>query len=459
MQHDLTKGNITRNLVLFALPMMAGNVLQQLYNIADTLIVGRALGRDALAAVGSAYALMTFLTSVFIGLSMGAGALFSMYFGKNDYDGLKRAEAHAFGLILAVTVIVNAAVYILLDPILVFLQIPTELYSAMREYIVVIFAGIPAVFLFNFLSCFLRAVGNSTAPLWFLAVSAVLNVALDLLFVLRLGAGVAGAAIATVIAQYVSGIGLAICFLLRCPQFVPKRQHFKFSKGMFRELRQLSLLTCVQQSAMNFGILLIQRLVDSFGAVTMAAFAAAVKTDSFAYLPLQDFGNAFSTFAAQNYGARQKKRLVEGFRKATLLAVLFSAAISLLVVIFAEPLMRIFVKPDETAVIACGVRYLRTEGACYIGIGCLFLLYGFYRAVNHPGMSAVLTAVSLGIRVALAYILAEPIGEVGIWLSIPIGWLLADAIGFCRYFMKKQKLLPNDGGYSGGPNTQINAKA
>ena len=444
MQHDLTKGKITRGLVLFALPMMAGNLLQQLYNIADTLIVGRALGREALAAVGSAYALMTFLTSVFIGLSMGAGALFSMYFGKKDPEGLKRAAAHAFGLIFAVTVVINVAVYILLDSILNFLQIPPELYGAMREYAAIIFAGIPAVFLFNFLSCFLRAVGNSTAPLWFLAVSAVMNVALDLLFVLRFEAGVAGAAIATVIAQYAAGIGLAVWFLLRCPQYVPQKRHFKFNKGVLRELRELSLLTCVQQSAMNFGILLVQRLVDSFGAVTMAAFAAAVKTDSFAYLPLQDFGNAFSTFAAQNYGARQRARLVEGFRKSALLAVLFSMVISVLVVAFAEPLMKIFVKAEETAVIACGARYLRLEGACYIGIGCLFLLYGFYRAVNRPGMSAVLTVISLGTRVALAYALAGPVGEVGIWLSIPIGWLLADAVGFGWYLIKKRKLLPNE---------------
>ena len=192
---------------------------------------------------------------------------------------------------------------------------------------------------------------------------------------------------------------------------------------------------------MNFGILLVQRLVDSFGAVTMAAFAAAVKVDTFAYLPVQDFGNAFSTFVAQNYGAKQTSRLKEGLKKATLLSGLFSLIISALVFAFANPLMRIFINQSETAVIASGVKYLRIEGAFYIGIGCLFLLYGFYRAVKRPGMSVVLTVVSLGTRVVLAYILAGIIGETGIWISIPIGWILADIIGYGFYFIKRKKIL------------------
>ena len=173
-----------------------------------------------------------------------------------------------------------------------------------------------------------------------------------------------------------------------------------------------------------------------------AAFAAAVKIDTFAYLPVQDFGNAFSTFIAQNYGAGQHDRLRRGFRQAVLVSAAFSAAISLLVCVFAAPLMRIFVQAGETEVLASGVRYLRIEGACYVGIGCLFLLYGFYRAVKRPGMSVVLTVISLGVRVLLAYLLAGPVGEVGIWLAIPIGWALADLTGFAYYARHRAALLP-----------------
>ena len=386
MYYNLTKGSITKGLILFALPMMAGNLLQQFYNIADTLIVGQALGKNALAAVGSAYALMTFLTSVFLGLSMGAGALFSIYLGKDDRNSLKTAVAHAFALIMAVTIIINIIVYIFIDSILVFLQVPNELYDSMREYLVIIFAGL--------------------------------------------------AAAATIIAQYFSGIGILIYALLKRCDFIPQKQHLEYNKKILGEILSLSVLTCAQQSAMNFGILLIQHLVDSFGAVTMAAFAAAVKIDTFAYLPVQDFGNAFSTFIAQNYGAGKSECLKEGFRKATVLSSVFSLVISALVFIFAELLMQIFINPNETAVIASGAEYLRIEGCFYVGIGCLFLLYGFYRAIKCPGMSVILTIVSLGTRVALAYALAPVVGEVGIWTAIPIGWAIADIIGYGYYFIR-----------------------
>lgn len=441
MYRDLTHGSITKGLLLFALPMIAGNLLQQLYNIADTLIVGQALGRNALAAVGSAYTLMVFLTSIFLGLSMGAGALFSICLGRGDKKALRAAVAHASALIGAVTLVLNLSVYLLADPILRFLQIPHELYSSMRDYLLIIFGGLAATFLYNFFACLLRAVGNSVVPLWFLGISALLNIGLDLLFVPVLHFGVAGAAAATVIAQHVSSGGLTLYTILRCRELLPRREDLHFNGRILRELADLSLLTCAQQSAMNFGILLVQRLVDSFGPVIMAAFAAAVKIDSFAYLPVQDFGNAFSTFAAQNYGAGQTERLRQGFRTATAVSAAFSCAISAMVVLFARPLMRIFVQAGETEVLAAGVRYLRIEGAFYAGIGCLFLLYGFYRAVQRPGMSVVLTVISLGTRVALAYALAGPVGEAGIWAAIPIGWFLADFVGYGYYFLRRQRLL------------------
>ena len=437
MYHDLTEGKISRSLLLFALPMMAGNLLQQFYNIADTLIVGRVLGSNALAAVGSAYTLMTFLTSIFLGLSMGSGALFSIYKGKNDQNSLRSAIVHAFALIMAVTVLLNVLVYIGIDPILHFLRVPDEVWDGMKAYLLVIFAGIIATSLYNYFSCLLRALGNSTIPLVFLAVSAVLNIGLDLLFVAVLPWDIRGAALATVIAQYVSGIGITLYVLLKCRDLLPSREDLQFNRQILGEIGNLSSMTCVQQSVMNFGILMVQGLVNSFGPVVMAAFAAAVKIDTFAYLPVQDFGNAYSTFIAQNYGAGKKDRIRKGTRESFLISFLFCIVISAVVCIFAAPLMRIFVSAKETAVIASGVRYLRIEGAFYCGIGCLFLLYGYYRAVKKPGMSVILTVISLGTRVALAYILSAYIGETGIWMAIPIGWVLADITGLV--YMKFQE--------------------
>lgn len=438
MYRDLTRGPIARSLVLFALPMMAGNLLQQFYNIADTLIVGRALGTDALAAVGSAYTLMTFLTSILLGLSMGSGALFSIYRGRGDEASLRSAIAHAFGLILLLTLALNAAVYAFLNPILHFLRVPAAIWGGMREYLLVVFAGLVATSVYNYLACLLRALGNSAAPLVFLGVSALLNVGLDLLFVPVLGWGIAGAAWATVIAQYVSAAGMLVYVLAKCKSLLPKRSELHLNRSILGEIFRLSSLTCAQQSVMNFGILMVQGLVNSFGATVMAAFAAAVKIDTFAYLPVQDFGNAYSTFAAQNFGAKRIDRIREGTRRAFLLSAGFGAALSIAVCALAAPLMRLFVDPGETAVVAAGVRYLRIEGALYAGIGCLFLFYGYFRAVQRPGVSVVLTAISLGTRVLLAYLLSALWGEVGIWLSIPIGWVLADLAGL--WFMKARPL-------------------
>ena len=442
MERDLTRGPVGGTMLRFALPMILGNLLQQTYNVADTLIVGRYLGTDALGAVGSAYTLMTFLTSILLGLSMGSGAVFSIRWGRGDLEGLRNSIVTSFALIAALAAVLNAAVFLLLDPILGLLQVPGENYQLMRDYLWVIFFGILATFLYNYLACLLRAVGDSITPLVFLGVSAVLNIVLDLVFVVVFRWGVAGAAGATVISQYVSGLGILLYGLRRFPQLRPRRENLALRRGNLREISRFSLLTCVQQSVMNFGILMVQGRVNAFGPAVMAAFAAAVKIDSFAYMPVQDFGNAFSTFIAQNYGAGQRDRIRGGIRWASGAAAVFSLAVSLVVCLLAPLLMTIFVESEEQEIIAIGVQYLRIEGAFYVGIGCLFLLYGLYRAVALPMMSVVLTVISLGTRVLLAYTLsaAPAIGVAGIWWSVPIGWFLADAAGIAYYLLRRRSI-------------------
>lgn len=442
MNKDLTSGPVMRSMLLFAVPMILGNLLQQCYNVADTLIVGQFLGKNALAAVGSSFTLMTFLTSILLGLCMGSGALFSIRFGQRDDEGLRESIRASFALIAAAALVLSAAAFIGLDFIQVFLRVPAEVWSAMREYLSVIFLGIMATFLYNYFASFLRAVGNSVVPLAFLAVSAILNILLDLLFVLGLERGVSGAAEATVIAQYISGVGIAIYALMKCPQIRESFTGCRVRWACVREVAGFSILTCAQQSVMNLGILMVQGLVNSFGATVMAAFAAAVKIDAFAYMPVQDFGNAFSTFIAQNYGAQRAERIRAGLKGAILASLSFCAVVSALVWIFARPLMGIFVEAGETEIIREGVRYLRIEGAFYGGIGCLFLLYGLYRALEKPGLSLVLTVISLGTRVLLAYMLSAvpAVGVVGIWWAVPIGWMLADAAGICYYILRRRRL-------------------
>lgn len=441
MQQNLTQGSVFRSIVFFSLPMILGNMLQQLYNVADTLIVGRYIGSEALASVGTSFTLMTFLTSILLGLCMGSSVFFSMCYGAGDEDRMKEGIFVAFVLIAVLTLILNIGTYLFLDPILGLLQVPAELYNQIREYLEVVLLGMCFTFLCNFFTSLLRALGNSVAPLLFLGVSTLLNIGLDLLFVLNFGLGVAGAAWATVIAQGVSAACI-VCYALRRASFlVPARRHLRMRAEIVRQIFSFSFLTCLQQSVMNLGILMIQGLVNNFGADAMAAFAAAVKIDAFAYMPVQDFGNAFSTFIAQNHGARKAARIRLGIRSASLTAFVFCVIVSAFVFFLAQPLIEIFIDPAEVGVVAIGVEYLRIEGACYCGIGCLFLLYGLYRGLARPDISVVLTVVSLGVRVALAYLLAPIVGLPGIWWAIPIGWILADTIGLLYYRARRNSLL------------------
>ena len=276
-----------------------------------------------------------------------------------------------------------------------------------------------------------------------LGASAVLNIILAIIFVAVCGWGVAGSAIATVVSQGLCALGLALYTVLKCPELMPEKRHLKWDFAMLKNITNASVLTCTQQSVMNFGILMVQGLVNSFGPTVMAAFTVAVKIDTLAYMPAQDFGNAFSTFIGQNFGAKQYDRIKQGIRAAIKISFLFCLIISVGVFVFAEPLMTIFIDASETEIIHVGATYLRIEGSFYFGIGILFLLYGFYRAINFPLMSVILTVISLGTRVGLAYYLAAipSVGVDGIWWSIPIGWILADIFGLVYYKCKKTKLL------------------
>lgn len=429
MERDLTRGSIRKGLVLFSLPLIAGNLLQQCYNIVDTWVVGRFLGSVALAAVGSAFSLMTLLTSLLLGLCMGSGVVMSQLYGQGDREGLRRAMGNAFVGIALAALALAAAAFALLDSLMVWMRVPAEAVEDLRGYLQIIFWGIGFTFLYNFFATALRSVGNSAAALWFLLCATIINIVLDLWFVTGLGWGVEGAALATVIAQAASAAGIVLYFLLKMGDLRPGLRHLKPDGGLLKRIAVVSVLTGAQQSIMNFGILMIQSLVNSFGVNVMAAFAAGVKIDAFAYAPAQDFANGFATFVAQNAGAGRADRVRRGLWEAAMMSLGFCALVSAVVGIFAAPLLSIFIDPAQRDVMAVGMHYLRTEGLCYVGIGLLFLLYATYRGLERAGMSIVLTVISLGLRVVLAYWLAPSWGLDAVWWAIPIGWAVADAVG------------------------------
>ena len=440
---DLTVGPVFSTMCFFALPMICGNLMQQGYNIVDTWVVGRYIGPDALAAVGSAFALMTFLTSVLLGLCMGSGVVFSLCFGGQDGERLERGICSAFLLACAIAAVLTGGSLICVDAIIRWMNIPLEIVDITRNYLILVFWGIPAIALYNFFGAYLKALGNSVVPLVFLGIATVVNIVLDLVLVVVYPFGTAGAAAATVIAQYISGFGIALYTFVMDAKMRQTFRHFKIRKSSLKEITSYSLLTCMQQSVMNLGILMVQGLVNSFGTIVMAAFAAGVKIDAFAYMPVQEYGNAFSTFIAQNMGAGRTERVKQGFRYGVMTSVSYCALVALLLWFLAKPLILIFIDAGEAAIVAEGIRYLHTVGPFYWGIGCLFLLYGLYRAIGKPAVSVVLTVISLGTRVALSYFLSgiPEIGVTGIWWSIPIGWVLADLTGFLCYYKCKSKLL------------------
>lgn len=427
---DLTQGSPTKKIIAFAFPIFIGNLFQQIYSVSDMFVVGRFLGKEALAAVGACSAVIIFLTSILIGLCMGSGVYFADLYGAKNYKKLSASISTSFLFILAVTAGIMLVTMLFITPLMTLFQIPPAVMGLAKRYLLITISGLPFMMLYNISTVILRAFGDSKTPLVFLIAASTVNVAFDFLLVLVWPMGVSGPALSTLAAQLLSGIPLAI-YALKKTKFLHLR--LTFEKKLFGQVARYSLLTSLQQSIMNFGILLVQGLVNSFGITTMAAFAIGVKIDTFAYMPAQDFGNAFSTYVAQNKGAGNSERIRQGFKSAMLCATLFSLLLSALVVVFAPQLVAIFSDADSQ-VIAQGAQYLRIEGLFYLLIGYLFLHYGFYRGLGRFKSSIFLTAISLGTRVVLSYLFVWlGLGVTSIWWSIVIGWAIADFFGFAIY--------------------------
>lgn len=434
IKYDLTQGNETKVMLKLVIPMIVGNLFQQLYNIADTIIVGRFLGTDALAAVGSSFAIMVLINSIIHGLCMGSSTVFSYFYGAKAFDKLKNSLFLSFCLIGLLSIIINLFVLFSIDEILFFLRIPQGIWVNTKSYLQIIFYGIIFTSVYNYFAAIMRSMGNTMLPLVFLIIAAVTNIVLDITFIVLFHMGVAGAAYATIIAQGLSAIGIAVYCIRITPILRLERKHLHFDINIVKMIGNYSILSSIQQSVMNFGILMIQGLVNSFGVSVMAAFAAVVKIESFAYLPQQEFGNAFSTFIAQNHGANRHNRIQKGISSAIKIITLYGAVISAFVLLLAKPLMTIFIQPEEAEILQIGVQYLFIVAGFYCFIGYLFMFYGLFRGMGRPEVSILLTVVSLGTRVILAYILSAvtSIGLIGIWWAIPIGWILADIMGLIK---------------------------
>lgn len=425
----MTQGSPTKKILLFSLPILLGNIFQQIYSLSDTLVVGRYLGKEALAAVGASSAIVVLITSILLGLSMGSSVLFAKYYAMKDLDALAKSISTSFILIVGIALGLTLITSIFINPILQLFQIPDSAFDYAKDYLLIVLSGLFFLAIYQVTTAVLRAFGDSKTPLYYLIVSTSINVVFDFVFVIYTPLGVKGPALSTFLAHFVTSLPILIHLYKRIKHLPIK---FKVDKLMLKEVGSLSILTSVQQSIMNFGILMVQGLVNSFGVVAIASFTIGVRIDAFAYMPAQDFANGFSIYVSQNLGVKRYDRIQKGFRSAILTSTLFCVIITLFILVFSKPLNGLFT--TDTAVIELGKTYLSIEGLFYILIGYLFIFYALFRGLAQVKTSIVLTIISLLTRVVLAYSFVYfGLGVESIFFSIPIGWFLADIVGFYLY--------------------------
>lgn len=445
MELDMTKGKPSGIILKFFIPLFIGDLFQQLYSIVDAMVVGKFVSADAFAAVGSSSAVNVFITSILLGLAMGASAIFSQLYGAKRYKELKKTISTALLFLFFASLVITVITSVCLHPIIVFYQMLGKIAGYAAQYLRFGFLGVIFVGMYNAFAFLLRAFGDSKSPLYFLIASCVLNIVLDLVFVIGFHMEVVGVAVATFISQAASAIGCGIYTVKKMKFLNFEKQDLAFSYPAFKKVAGYAVLTALQQSISSFGMMLIQGLVNTFGATVMAAFAACSKVDSVANAPLQDLGNAFSTYTAQNKGAGENERIRAGFRTVSRLIIILSLAISLAAVVFAPDLITLFVNKDARDVIRVGVGYLRTVPVFYVLLGFVVMFYGFFRGLGAIKISILLTVISQVLRVVLAYSFAPVKGFSGICWAIVTGWLLSDILGFYMYkkvMSKKEVFLP-----------------
>lgn len=438
MELDMTKGKPSKIILKFFIPLLIGDLFQQLYSLADAIVVGKFVNAAAFAAVGSSSAVTVFITSILLGLAMGASAIFSQLYGAKQYKELKRTISTAMLFLFLASLLIMGITSACLRPMIVFYQMPEQTAGYAAQYLRISFLGVVFVGMYNAFAFLLRAFGDSRSPLYFLTGSCVLNIILDLVFVIGFHLGVTGVAAATFISQAAAAIGCGIYTVKKMKFLNFERRDFTFSLPAFKKVAGYAVLTALQQSISSFGMMLIQGLVNTFGATVMAAFAACSKVDSVANAPLQDLGNAFSTYTAQNKGAGEMERIRKGFAAVSRIIMILSAAISIAAVVFAPNLIMLFVNQDARDVIRVGTGYLRIVPVFYVLLGFVVMFYGFFRGLGAIRISILLTIVSQALRVALAYSFAPAMGFSGVCQAIVAGWLLSDLLGFYMY----KKILP-----------------
>jgi putative MATE family efflux protein len=429
---DLTEGHEGKLIFTFTIPMLIGNVFQQMYHVVDSIIVGQYLGKEALAAVGASFPIIFALYSMVIGIATGGTVVISQYFGAKETDKIKRAIDTLYIFIFIASIILTTVGIIFSEHIFRLMQLPENLIPNATDFLNIFLLGTIAAFGFNGTSAILRGLGDSKTPLNFLIVCTIINVFLELLFILVFKWGIKGAALATVLAQSISFIA-TIVYLNKTHKILQfSITKFVFDKEIFLKSLKIGLPTGLQQTFVAFGMLALMGLVNKFGTNVIAAYTLASRFDTFASMPAMNFAMALSAFVGQNIGAQKYHRVSAGLKATLKMSAITSVSITLVTFFFGDYLMRLFT-PDVT-IIATGHNYLRIVGAFYLAFSSMFVLGGVMRGAGDTFIPMLVTLFSLwGVRIPLAYFLSAKYGEIGIWWSIPIAWCIGTAFSYFYY--------------------------
>ena len=427
-------------LLLFAFPMIIGNLFQQFYTMVDSVVVGRFVGENALAAVGASYSLTNVFISIAIGGGMGASVLTSRYFGGRNYKRMKTSVSTALLSFLAVSIVLGGAGLLLGKEIMELLNTPENIMEDATEYLNIYFIGLPFLFMYNVLAAMFNALGKSRIPLYLLIFSSVFNVVLDVIMVYSFHMGVAGVAWATLIAQGISAVMAFLIFAGEMKSYEGGEQSQWFDKRELGEMCGIALPSILQQSTVSIGMMLVQSVVNSFGAQMLAGYSAGMRIESICIVPMAAMGNVMSSYTAQNLGAGKQERAVKGYHTAYGIVFGFGILLCVTLELFYRPLIAMFLGEEGTVLaMNTGMSYMRFIGFFFSFIGLKMITDGLLRGAGDMKVFTIANMVNLCIRVVVAVTMAPRFGIAFVWYAVPMGWLANYLISFARYRTGKWK--------------------
>lgn len=435
MVYDMTKGNPLKLILSFSVPMLIGNIFQQVYNFVDAAVVGRFVGAQALAAVGSTGTIISVMICLMMGLTNGAGIIISQCFGKRDFDEMRKTVTGLIYTVVILSVITSAAGIMFSRKILLLLNTPNNVIDDAVRYVNIIFTFTIGTAVYNGASAILRSLGDSRTPLYALILSSLLNAGLDLLFVVVLRSGVTGAACATVIAQIVSGIYCIIHIIRYREQLNLSGISFKTTPLAIQRIFRTGVPAALESCLIALGTMSVQRLVNSFGSITMAGYTAAIKIDSIAIAPICSIGSALSVFAGQNMGAGNISRIKKGMYQTLVSLIGVCVVLAVLIVLFRRQMLGLFLDSDNASfAIDIGSRYLTIVCVAYIVAAIMRTYLNVLRGAGDVNTSAIAGILELTGRIIFAYILVKPLGSTGIWIATPLAWAMGASVPVIRYY-------------------------